>query len=278
MKLGINYRHWGPHATRENLLKCAQIADSSKLDSMWVNDHIGFPPGEWNNEYGVSNDMGNIVDPYATMAFLSAVTNRIEFGSAVIIGPYRPPLPTAKWLQSIQHLSGERMNFGVGVGYVAEEFTALGVPKTQRGKLTDELLDFLHVAFDDGFVECNEQKLALLPKTKRPPFLIGGNADVAIPRAIKRGDGWMPVFVDPDVLKPLVQKFQKEGTEAGRAPLEVVAMKTLPIESIPEAIDLAKAYQDAGATHLVSAHDYSSPSEYQEIVNVLSKEIRPEIF
>ncbi len=277
MKLGVNYRHWGPHASRENLLKCAGIADNSTLDSMWVNDHIGFPPGEWNNEYGVSNDMGNIVDPYATMAFLSAVTNRIEFGSAVIIGPYRPPLPTAKWLQSIQHLSDNRMNFGVGVGYLTEEFTALGVPKTQRGRLTDELLDFLHIAFDKDFVECNGQKIALAPKTKRPPFLIGGNPDIAIPRAIKRGDGWMPVFIDPDVLKPLVQRFQKEGSAAGRGQLEVVAMKTLPIENISEAIDLAKAYQDAGATHLVSAHDYSSPSEYQEIVDVLSNEVRPEI-
>jgi len=277
MKLGVNYRHWGPHASRENLLKCAGIADNSTLDSMWVNDHIGFPPGGWNNEYGVPNDMGNIVDPYATMAFLGAVTNRIEFGSAVIIGPYRPPLPTAKWLQSIQHLSNNRMNFGVGVGYLTEEFTALGVPKTRRGRLTDELLDFLHIAFEKDFVECNGQKIALAPKTKRPPFLIGGNADIAIPRAIKRGDGWMPLSVDPDVLKPLVQRFQKEGTAAGRGKLEVVAMKTLPIENISEAIDLAKAYQDAGTTHLVSAHGYSSPSEYQEIVDVLSNEVRPEI-
>ena len=275
MKIGVNYRNWGPHASRENLLACARIADESTLDSIWVNDHIGFPTGEWNNEYGIPEDMGNIVDPFAAMVFLGAVTSRIHFGSAVVVAPYRPALPTAKWLQSIQHLSDGRMLFGVGVGYLTQEFTALGVPKAQRGKLTDELLDLLHQAFSSDRVESNGQELILAPQTKRPPFLIGGAAAVATPRAIARGDGWMPMSILPNDLKPLIKDFQQRAADAGRGPLEVAIMKTLPLDSLAEAVELAQGYRDAGATHLVHTQGYNSPSEYRDFVDVMGREIRP---
>jgi len=277
MKMGVNYRNWGPYARRENLLACATIADESTLDSIWVNDHVGFPKGEWDNVYGIANEMGNIVDPYAVMAFLGAITSRVEFGSAVILGPYRPPLPTAKWLQSIQVLSGDRMLFGVGVGYLTEEFRALGVEKSQRGKLTDELLDFLHRAFNDDPVDCNGQELELKPQPKRPPFLIGGNPQVAIPRAIKRGDGWMPVSIMPGELKPLVADFNRQTADAGREPLQVVAMKTLPLDNLDEAVELAQAYRDAGATTLVHTQGYDNPAQYQELVDIVCSEIRPAV-
>lgn len=277
MKIGMNYRNWGPHATRNNLLECARIADESTLDSIWVNDHIGFPPNDWHNEYGISEEMGSIIDPYAVMAFLGAITSRIEFGSAVIIGSYRPPLPTAKWLQSIQVLSGERMLFGVGPGYLTEEFTALGVAKNKRGKLTDELLDILHQAFTEDFVESNGQPLVLAPQPKRPPFYIGGGPNIAIPRAVARGDGWMPVGILPNELKPVVADFNAQTADAGRDPLAVVAMKTLPLDNINEAIELAQGYRDAGATHLVHTQNYNNPAEYQAIVETVTEGVQPHI-
>lgn len=277
MKIGMNYRNWGAHTSREHLFRCARIADESSLDSIWVNDHIGFPKGEWDNPYGIPKDMGTIIDPYAIMAFLAAATSRINFGSAVIIAPYRPPLPTAKWLQSIQHLSDGRLLFGVGPGYLTEEFVALGVPKAKRGVLTDELLDILHKAFSDAAVECNGQALILAPQPQRPPFYIGGSARVAIPRAIKRGDGWMPVGILPQDLKPLVADMNAQARQAGRAPLEVIAMKTLPLEDLPAAIALAQAYREAGATHLVHTQSYDSPAQYQAIVDMVSTVIRPAV-
>ncbi len=277
MKIGINYRNWGPHASRETLLACARIADESTLDSIWVNDHIGLPPGDWHNEYGISNDMGTMIDPYAAMAFLSAATSRISFGSAVIIAPYRPPLPTAKWLQSIQHLSHGRLLFGVGPGYLAEEFTALGVPRSQRGVLTDELLDLLHEAFTAPTVTRHGQALVLAPQPRRPPFYIGGGPAIAIPRAVQRGDGWMPVSILPAALKPLVADLQQRAADAGRGPLEVIAMKTLPLHDLPAAIELAQAYREAGATQLVHTQGYENPAQYQDIVSTVTGAIQPAI-
>ena len=275
MKIGMNYRNWGPHATRDNLLACARIADESSLDSIWVNDHIGLPKSGWDNPVGVPQEMGDIVDPFAVMAFLGVATSRIEFGSAVIVAPYRPPLPIAKWLQSIQVLSNSRMLFGVGAGYLTEEFIALGVNKSRRGILTDELLDLLHKAFADEEVQCHGQTLELKPRATRPPFLIGGNPRVAMARAIARGDGWMPIGILPADIRPMILEFHQRAADAGRSPLQVVTMKTLPLGSPNEAIEMAQAYRDAGVTHLVHTQGYDTPTQYQAIVDVVCGTVQP---
>ena len=277
MKLGINIRNWGPFATPQNLAECAVIADRSTLDSIWLNAHIGFPPPGWNNEYGLSDDMGSILDPYALLSYLAAVTNRVSLGTGVLILPYRPKLPTAKWLATIQVLSNERMLMGIGPGYLAEEFVALGVDRTKRGKITDETLDFIRAAFDNDVVVENDQELILKPRPKCPPILIGGAPKVAIPRALRVGDGWIPVGILPDELKPLVDDCGKQAADMGRAPLETVVMKTLPYEDPQQAVEMAQAYRDAGATHLVHTQDYSTAADYQKIVDNVTGIVQPEV-
>lgn len=270
MKLGLNIRNWGPYATPENLLECAQIADRSTLDSIWLNDHIGFPPKGWNNEYGLSQDMASILDPLGMLAFLAAATNRINLGTGVLILPYRPKMPTAKLLATAQVLSNERLLIGVGPGYLAEEFVALGVDRTKRGKITDETLDFLHRAFEDERVTENGQDLILKPQPKRPPFLIGGAPQVAIPRAVRRGDGWIPVGILPTDLKPHVDEFNQRAADAGRPQMETIVMKTLPLDNPQQATDMIGAYGDAGATRIVHTQNYNTPAEYREIIDQLT--------
>ena len=275
MKLGLNLRNWGPHASADQIAECARIADRSRLDSVWVNDHIGLPHGEWDNEYGISRDMGAILDPLAVLSFVAAVTRRISIGTAVLVVPYRPKLVTAKWIASIQVLSKERLLLGVGPGYLAEEFKALGIARSARGKITDDTLQFLHEAFASDVVTCNGQALEFKPRPRRPPLLIGGAPKVAIPRAVRMGDGWMPVSIAPAELAQHVAELDRLTTQAGRKKLEVVAMKTLPLDNIDEAIKLARAYRDAGATHLVHTQGYSSHGEYESIVATLDERIVP---
>ena len=142
MKLGMNIRNWGPTATPEFLSKCASSADCSTLDSIWLNDHLGLPE-KFDNVYGIPSDMGDILDPLGVSNFLAGITKRIRFGTGVLVIPYRPALVTCKLITSIQVLSGGRFLLGVGPGYLAEEFTALGVPKSKRGEITDATLGFL---------------------------------------------------------------------------------------------------------------------------------------
>ena len=85
MKLGTNLRNWGDQAHREPMLSCAQIADQSGLHSIWVNDHIGFPPKIQDNDFPLPEDFGHILEPLCALAFLAASTQRVMLGTAVLL-------------------------------------------------------------------------------------------------------------------------------------------------------------------------------------------------
>jgi len=274
MKLGLNIRNWGPTAQPDFLRRCAEAADRSTLDAIWFNDHIGLPPTMSANEYGISDAMGSIIDPLAFANFLAAVTTRIHFGTAVLVVPYRPMLLTAKLLASIQVLSANRFLLGVGPGYLAEEFTALGVPRSRRGRITDETLAFINAVAENPLIEAHGQPLLLRPQLARPPIYVGGNPDVAIPRAVRFGDGWLPVSLSPEELAPHIVTLQQQAEQHGKHAMEVVAMKTLPLADRNAASDLARRYQAVGVTHLVHTQGYSSPDEYAEVVETVDREIR----
>lgn len=277
MLLGTNLRNWGPTATPDCIASCAGIADRSSLDSIWLNDHIGLPPVLDHNPYGISPDMAHILDPLGVACFLAAVTRRIKFGTGVLILPYRPPLLTAKWLGTIQALAQNRFLLGTGVGYLDEEFRALGVAKSRRGKISDETLEFLREAASSEVVTSNGERLLLKPQLVCPPIYIGGAAATAIPRAVRLGDGWMPVGALPPALAPQIAELQRLAASAGRAPLAVVQMKTLPLADPPAAIEMANAYAAAGVTHLVHTQGVRDEREFGQMVEVLCGKIQPNL-
>src|SRR5881396_3828850 len=169
MQLGVVLRNMGPQSTRETLVAAARAADAlPAIADLWVVDHIAIPPDD------AEGSDGRYLDPLATLAYLAGVTTRIGLGTAVLVVPYRPPLPTAKWVATIQELSGGRLLLGVGVGWMVPEFRAAGVDHVRRGKLTDETLAFLDRCFADDLVEVHGQAFLFRPRPARPPMFIGG--------------------------------------------------------------------------------------------------------
>ncbi|MGE3392427.1 MAG: TIGR03619 family F420-dependent LLM class oxidoreductase, partial [Gammaproteobacteria bacterium] len=249
-------------------------ADRSGLDAIWFNDHIGLPPVMGENAYGLSDSMGHILDPLGFAHWLAAVTERIRFGTAVLVVPYRPPLVTQKLVATAQELSNGRFLLGVGPGYLQEEFQALGVPRERRGRITDDTLALLRASAADPVVEAHGQRLRLEPRLRLPPIYVGGAPEVAIPRAVRLGDGWMPVGLLPGALTAPVAELQARAAEAGRGALAVIAMKTLPLADRRAAVDLACAYRDAGVTQLVHTQGYDSPAHYAEVIAQVDGEIR----
>ncbi len=267
MDLGINIRNWGPTATREFLTESAKIVDNSHIDALWFNDHIGFPPEIRNNVFGIPKEMGSIIDPLGFGCFLASVTRRIRFGTGVLVIPYRPALITNKLITTIQVLSDNRFLLGIGAGYLEEEFKALGVPIKKRGKITNDTLALLNKSSQNSKIEINNQPFLLEPILPRPPIYIGQNAEIAFDRAIKYGDGWMPVSQSPKELQPKIKTFQSMATDAKRDPMEVIAMKTLPLDRQNETEELTAAYKEAGVTQLVHTQGYDSVQHYAEIVD-----------
>src|SRR5512147_1827990 len=224
MRSGIYVRNMGPQSAPATLLACARAADDAGIDDLWVADHIAIPPDD------AEGSGGRYLDPLATLAFLAAATSRIGLGTGVLVLPYRPPLPTAKWVATIQELSGGRLLLGVGAGWMDAEFRAVGVPKDQRGRVTDSTLAFLQACFADDEVAANGQPFLFRPRPARPPIFVGGAPPHALRRAVRFGDGWMPMGVDPERLRAPIAELRRLAAADGRPAPEVVAMGRLPLE------------------------------------------------
>ena len=276
MKLSINIRNWGAQSTPDVLIECAQAADESGLDTLWLNEHLAIPPqADMPDRVPQGFSEGRFLDPMATLAFLASATKRIGLGTAVLLLPYRLPMQTAKLVATIQELSQGRLRLGVGTGWMKEEFQALGVDYSRRGALTNEVLALLGECFENDVVEANGQPLLFRPRPVRPPIYVGGAPPHSLRRAIKYGDGWIPSGIEPDALKTSIPEFHQMCQDAGRPPLEVIAMKTLPINDPPKAIDYAQQFADAGVSHLVHTQGYQDAAEYRRNVTVLEEKIRP---
>jgi probable F420-dependent oxidoreductase len=268
MKLGLYVRNMGPQSTRESLLECARAAEDVGLDDLWVADHIAIPPDD------AEGSDGRYLDPLATLAWLAGVTSHVGLGVGVLVLPYRPALPTAKWVATIQELSGGRLLFGVGAGWMPAEFRAVGVDITKRGAITREYLEFFNHCFAGDEVEANGQKFLFRPRPARPPILIGGAAPLALKRAVRWGDGWMPIGLGPSLVAGPIAELQALAETAGRPRQEVVMATSLPLDDPPHAAADARAFAEAGVTRLVHGWRYPDAAAFRRAAEVMTGPVR----
>ena len=235
------------------------------MSDVWVCDHIAIPREE------SEGSGGRYLDPLATLAFLAGVTTRVGLGVTVLIVPYRPALPTAKWVASVQELSNNRLQLGVGVGWMEAEFRALGVERKRRGAITDETLAFLDDCFAHDEVSLNGQKFLFNPRPAKPPVLIGGAGDHCLERVVRFGDGWMPMQSDPDKLQAPILALQGKMAAAGKSPPSVVPLGGLPIDDPQAARDRLEKLAAIGVTGFIHAGRYTTSDEFKVVVDQLSK-------
>jgi len=265
MKIGIALRSMGPEANASLLVDCARAAEHAGLADVWIQDHIAIPPDD------AEGSGGRYLDPLTTLAYLAGRTSTIGLGVGVLNLPYRPPLPTAKALATVQELSGGRLRLGVGVGWMKPEFKALGVPRERRGRLTDETLAFIHDCFRKDEVEAHGQRFLFLPRPERPPIFIGGAPPHALGRTVAFGEGWLPMGGDPEKLRPEIERLGELADEAGRSRPQVKLMTALPLREPQSAIERLGALREAGVTSLMQGARYASLGEFEEVVGRLAE-------
>ncbi len=258
MHIGVGIRNMGPQSTPEIMAACAQAAEGAGLDSIWITDHIAIPPDD------AEGSGGRYMDTLTTLAWLAAATDGIGLGSAVLILPYRAALATAKQVATVQELSGERLMLGVGVGWMAPEFQAVGVDRRRRGAITDETLAFMNACFAADEVEANGQPLLFRPRPAKPPFLIGGKAPYALARAVAHGEGWLPVVRGPEEIADDVARYRALTAAAGKPDGSVTVSTRLPLDDAVACRDLLAQYRDLGVERLICGFLYDDGAGFQE--------------
>jgi probable F420-dependent oxidoreductase len=251
---------WEMAAGGRDLLTVAQAADRLGFSHVSACDHVAIP-----QSYAAS--AGTVwYDAAVTLGFLAAATTRVRLLSHVMVVPYRHPLVVAKAFATLDQLSGGRVILGAGCGHLKPEFRSLGVDYGERGRITDEYLQAIRVAWENEratyqgrFVQFRDVTVAPRPRQQpRPPIWVGGNSRAALRRAVRCGDGWIPWMVLPAEFATLVAYAHELQAQAGRrTPMEFVA--PLSVGAADDAGAIAahiEAWRSAGATsfHVGFAH------------------------
>jgi probable F420-dependent oxidoreductase len=252
MRFGFALRLMGAAANAWVLKESAERAEAAGLDTLWVPDHIAIPPDE------TEGSGGRYLDALTSLAWLAAGTERIRLGTAVLVVPYRPVLPTAKVIATLQELSGGRIEVGVGVGWMDAEFRALGVDRHARGQITDDFLEFFRTTGEGGSdeVELNGQPFVFRPNPSRPRIWIGGGAPHALERALKFGDGWMPMTDNPQKIRENVLELSSRFRDAGRGKPEVAVLGALGLGTEEGDLDRLEQLEELGVTEYIQGARY----------------------
>jgi probable F420-dependent oxidoreductase len=197
-------------ADRMRSVEVAQLAERSGFHSMWFGDHVCMPMVS--SSAHVANASGqrayesrhNMLDVVVTMTAIAAGTEALKLGPSVLIAPYRNPLSDARQFATFDLLSGGRLIFGVGAGWMAEEFEALGLPYRERGAMTNECIEIYKRSWTQDVVEFQGRyyrfdRLSMDPKPAqkpRPPIVFGGVVAAGARRAARLCDGFYPIFLD----------------------------------------------------------------------------------
>ncbi len=254
MKFGIHYSigvNANPEA--EDYIQVAQKAEECGYHSLWLGDHIVIPEKiEAAYPYSADGAAGfprraPFPDPFVILGGLGLATSRILLGTSVIVIPYRNPLAVAKSVASVDLLSHGRFQFGVGVGWLKEEFDALGEDFARRARQTREYLRIMKAvwqpepaSFSGEFLKFSDIHTVPLPVQKpHPPTIFGGESLPALKRVADLGDGWQPGTASLKVLSKSVPQLQALMAERGRdyADLSVSALSAAgPLLRKPEVI------------------------------------------
>jgi probable F420-dependent oxidoreductase len=209
MRLGIHLPHIGQKAGPGAIRDAAIQAETLGFADVWVSEHIIVP-----NERAYPPS-AIFWDPVLTLTWAAAYTSRVGLGTSVLVLPMRHPLPLAKELATLQNLSGGRLILGAGVGWLEDEFDALGVPFRERGRRMDEGIAMMRAVWNDDPVSFPAKNIPaviedmrMLPKPEKPiPIWIGGTSEPALRRAL-RLDGWHGSRASPEQAAPIVERLR----------------------------------------------------------------------
>ena len=233
MKVGIIPVNIGVESV-EQIVGLAKLAESLRYESVWTFEHVIVPIDyESKYPYNSSGKMGmppetNFVDPLIALTAVAAVTKEIRLGTGVNILSQVNPLYMAKQAASLDFVSNGRFMLGVGIGWLKEEFEALGVPYEKRGARFDDYVAGMRkvwseevVEHESDFISWHGFKSYPLPIQNPFPVVMGGVKGKIFERTAQLGNGWFAPTGDPSELKKHLESLKIECDKIGRDVTEI---------------------------------------------------------
>ncbi|MFP8878349.1 MAG: LLM class F420-dependent oxidoreductase [Myxococcota bacterium] len=245
------------------MIAIAQKAESVGIESLWTFEHV-IVPVEYESKYpyNPSGKMGappetNMIDPLIALTAIAANTSTVRLATGVNILPQTNPLYLAKQAASLDFVSGGRFMLGIGIGWLREEFDALGVSFERRGARFDDYIEAMKKVWAGDVVEHKSDFLNWSGFKSYPvpiqkpgvPCIIGGSKGKVFDRIAKHGDGWYAPAQNADDLEGMLKQLDDACARAARdrSTVEVSTMWIPPMEGI----DVVKRYEDLGVSRLV---------------------------
>jgi probable F420-dependent oxidoreductase len=263
MNFGLIFANAGPFTEPDALTHLARASEAAGIESLWSVEHVVIPVG-YKTEYPYDKsgkipggEKMPVPDPIIPLAFAAAVTEKIKLGTGILILPQRHPFYVAKEMATLDRLSKGRAILGIGVGWLVEEFEALGIDFQTRASRTKESVAAIRSlwkgepeAFDGEFFRWGPMESNPKPaQAGGIPIVVGGHSDIAAKRAARYGNGFFPGKGNEEELTRLLGVMRGECARIGRDASEIEI--TLPMPG--HDLDKIKRYADLGATRLATA-------------------------
>jgi probable F420-dependent oxidoreductase len=248
MRIGIALPQVGAQATPHTLIQAACRAETLGYDTLWVLERQLYPV-QPRQPYGGTGDVPlpeqsrHVFAPLETLAFVAAHTNHIGLGTSVLDMPFHNPLILARQLATLDVLSAGRLRVGLGLGWMDEEFEAIGASLKDRGRRADEFIRVLKAVWGEDPVAFNGEHFKIAPslispkpvQRPHPPIYLAAFAPSAIRRVGRLADGWNPVAMPADVMGQTIDTIRAAARAAGRDPdrLEMVVRANLLVTEEP---------------------------------------------
>jgi probable F420-dependent oxidoreductase len=285
MRIGLFAPLAGPFATGEYLSALGAGAEERGFHSLWVAEHVVLFD-DYASTYPYARDgripappESGILEPFTSLAYLAAATRRLRLGTGICLLPQRNPVYTAKEAANVDFLSGGRLDFGVGVGWLAEEFRAAGAPFERRGARCDAYLEVLKRLWCDEVSEYKGEFYELpacrmYPKPVQrphPPIHVGGESDAALRRAARHGQAWYGFDRDPAQAAEGIRRLEAQLAAIGR-PRSELSVSICPYFKPVDADALAR-YRDAGVEQVIVPALAPTPAALPALLDGLAEKL-----
>jgi probable F420-dependent oxidoreductase len=263
MDVGLFVPIGSGNATPELVRAVGREAEERGFESIWVAEHVvlfdeydSAYPYDPSGRFPAGGDAG-MVEPFTALTYLAAMTEQIRLGTGICLVPQRNPVYTAKAVTDLDALSAGRVDFGVGVGWLREEFEALGMPFDRRGQRADEYLAAMHSLWCDEVSEFHGELYDLRPcrmypkpvQQPHPPIHVGGESDAALRRVARLGQGWFTFGRLPEDLPPALERLDAALAAEGRTRADITL--TLSPYMHPVTPESVGRYAELGVDRLV---------------------------